>query len=305
MAVLVLATSPFVQQQLDALRAQAPHERIHTDASTAPPDEVEALLAFRLAPGVAARFPRLRFVACAGAGVDDLLASGDLPDIPVVRPVDPLQARRIAQYVTLMVLRLHRDLPRLEAQQRARTWERFSPQEEHGRHVGLLGFGSVGRATAAALAALGFEVTPWRRTQGRDAVSAAAAGLARVLAAAHVLVCTLPLTPSTRGLLDARALAQLPRGAYVIDVSRGGILDHAALQDAIACGHVAGAALDVYPHEPLGADSPLWSMPGVLCTPHIAGLPRPAVAAAQFLDNLRRARAGEPLVNVIDRVRGY
>jgi phosphoglycerate dehydrogenase-like enzyme len=120
-----------------------------------------------------------------------------------------------------------------------------------------------------------------------------------------VLICTLPLTAATRGLLDARALARLPRGAYVVNVSRGRILREADLMAAIDAGHLAGAALDVFETEPLPVDSPLWRHPQILCTAHVAAEPRAEIAAAQFVDNLRRARSGLPLVNVIDRGRGY
>ena len=128
MSILVLATSSFVQVQLDALRALAPDEIIHTELDAA--RDAEALLAFRLAPGIAARLPHLQFIAGAGAGVDELLASDLPPGVPVTRSQDPLQAARMAQYVALAVLRWHRELPRYEAQQRARTWARHLQQPE-------------------------------------------------------------------------------------------------------------------------------------------------------------------------------
>ena len=129
--------------------------------------------------------------------------------------------------------------------------------------------------------------------------------LQQVLRTSRVLVCALPLTPHTRGLIGREALSQLAEGAYVIDVSRGGVVDHDALLELVDARRIAGAALDVFAQEPLPATSPLWRHPRVLCTPHIAGLPRPHVAAAQFLDNLHRARSGRPLVNTIDRDAGY
>ena len=305
MGILVLATSAFVQQQLDALRALAPAERVYTDPATAPAEDVEAILAFKLRAGIAKRFPHLRLIACAGAGADDLLATPDLPDVPIVRPVDPLQAQRIAQYVALMVLRFHRDLPRLEAQHRDGEWQRFAPPDEHALPVAVLGFGASGQAVKRALNALGCDVQAWRRTPGDDGVASGRDALAGVLGRAAVLVCTLPLTRETRGLLDAAALRALPEGAYVVDVSRGGIIDHDALRAAIDRGHVAGAALDVFPEEPLPGDSTLWRHPRILCTPHIAGVPRAHVAVAQFLVNLQRVREGRPVENAVDRTRGY
>lgn len=310
MAILVLPTSSFVLQQLDALRALAPDEVFHTEPEHAPAQSVEAILAFRLREGVASRFPNLRFIACAGAGADEILAAADLPCVPVVRPIDPVQSQRLAQYVALMALRFHRDLPRLERAHREARWERFVPADEREVRIGVLGFGESGRAIAHCLAALGFPVCAWRRSGAAQIIDdidvrAGDDALPRVLETARVLVCALPLTARTRGLIDARALAALPADAYVIDVSRGGVVDHDALLGRVEARQLAGAALDVFREEPLPTSSPLWKHPRILCTPHVAGLPRPEIAAAQLLDNLRRARAGQPLVNVIDRAAGY
>ena len=309
MAILVLATSAFVEQQRDALAKIAPHERIYTDPTSAPPAEIEALLAFKLAPGIASRFPALKFIGCAGAGVDDLLATPDVPaHLPIVRAVDPLQGQRMAQYIALMVLRFHRDLPRLEAQHRDARWERFMPSPEEDCTIGVMGYGSAGAPIGAALARLGYPVVVWTRTprsiEGAEAF-AGPIGFAPFLARSRVLVCALPLTFATNGLLATDTFAALPRGAYVINVSRGAVLREADLVAAVDAGHLAGAALDVFETEPLPATSPLWRHPNILCTPHIAAVPRADVAAVQFLDNLRRARSGQPLVNVVDRDRGY
>ena len=309
MSILVLNTSPFVEHQRAALAALAPEERIHTDPATAPPGEVEALLAFKLAPGIMPRFSALKFIACAGAGVDDLLAMPDLPPhVPIVRAVDPLQGQRMAQYVALMVLRFARDLPRLEAQHERAIWHRFLPESEARRAIGVMGCGSIGAPIVDILSRLGYPVAAWTRTARRiDGVDSFAGeeALERFLARSAILICALPLTAATAGLLGAEAFAALPRGAYVVNVSRGAVLREHDLLAAVDADHLAGAALDVFEQEPLPAASPLWKHPKILCTPHIAAMPRPDVAARQFLDNLRRARAGAPLANVIDRDRGY
>jgi len=309
MSILVLPTSAFVERQLAALRALAPHETIFTDPASAPPMDVEAILAFRMAAGIASRFPAVRFVGCAGAGVDELLETPDLPTrVPITRAVDALQGTRMAQYVALTVLRHFRELPRLEMQQRATRWNRPPPASESEFAVGVMGAGSIGAPVADVLSRLGFPVAVWTRT-GSTLDGAASFGgidaLPGFLARSRIVVCALPLTAATRGLLAAPTFAQLPLGAYVINVSRGRVLVEADLVAAIDAGHLAGAALDVYETEPLPANSPLWSHPRILCTPHIAAEPRAAVAAAQFVENLRRARTGLPLENVVDRTRGY
>ncbi len=138
----------------------------------------------------------------------------------------------------------------------------------------------------------------WTRTPHRIDGAESFAGptaLAPFLARSPILVCALPLTAATSGMLGKDLFAALPRGAYVINVSRGAVLRERELLAAVDADHLAGAALDVFATEPLPAPSPLWRHPRILCTPHIAAMPRPEVAARQFLDNLRRARAGAPL----------
>ena len=309
MSILVLNNSPFIEQQRAALAQLAPHEHIHTDPLTAPPADVEALLAFRLAPGIAPRFPALKFVACAGAGVDQLLANSDVPaHLPIVRAFDPMQGQRMAQYVALMTLRFHRELSRLEGLHAEGQWHRFLPIDEQRRAVGIMGYGSIGAPIADALGGLGFPVRVWTRAPRRIAgveTFARPDGFLPFLAGSAILVCALPLTAATSGLLGASAFAALPRGAFVVNVSRGGVLREGDLMAAVDSGHLAGAALDVFEIEPLPSASPLWRHPKILCTPHIAAMPRPDVAAQHFLENLRRARAGLPLRNAVDRNRGY
>lgn len=305
-SILVSVTSRFVELQLAALRALAPQERFVTDADGAASDEVEAIVAYRLAAGIAPRCPRLRLVAAPGAGVDELLASDIPPRVPIVRAPDPAQGQRMAQYVALMLLRRQRALARLEAQHRRAEWQRFAPEAE--QTVGVMGYGSIGSQVVAALRALGFPVVVC--TRGAHAIDgvesfAAASGLAAFLARSQVLVCAVPLTPETDGLLCAETLALLPRGAYLINVSRGRVLVEADLLAAIDGGQLSGAALDVFTIEPLPADSPLWRREQILCTPHLAAAPRPEVVGRQVLENLQRSRRGEPLLNVVDRVRGY
>jgi D-3-phosphoglycerate dehydrogenase/glyoxylate/hydroxypyruvate reductase A len=309
MSILVLATSAFVAAQLEALRRLAPDEAIVSDPDAADPHDVEALLAYKLASGIVPRFARLRFVACAGVGVDDVLACPDLPPaLQVTRPSDPLQAMRMAQYVTLMVLRWHRELPRYAAQQRGGTWKRHAPLDETTWAVGLMGCGATGRAALASLRALGYPLRVWTRTPHEEADVACfcgSDGLAPFLAGTRVLVCLLPLTAQTRGLLGAALFARLPRGAFVINVSRGAVLNEPDLRAALESGHLAGAALDVYAREPLPPEDPIWSDGRIVATPHIAAAPRPDVVARQVLANLARARRGEPLLDVVDRARGY
>jgi phosphoglycerate dehydrogenase-like enzyme len=258
--------------------------------------DVDAVLGWQFPPGLAGRLPRLRWVCAVSAGVEKLLVP-DLPAaVPVSRIVDPEQGEGIAQFVVMMALRHARRLPLYEAQARDRQWIRH-PMAAVRSRVAVLGMGRMGQAVARLLQAVGFEVLGWSRREGGP--------LEAVLAAADIVVCALPLTPETEGFFDARRLAQMKRGAYLVNIARGGHVVEADLIDAVRSGHLAGAALDVQRREPLPADDPLWGVEGITVTPHIAAQSSHATIAAQFIDGLQRLQRGERPQNTVDRARGY
>ncbi|NUZ05445.1 NAD(P)-dependent oxidoreductase [Piscinibacter koreensis] len=299
MKVLLLKLATPAAPLVDAIRALDPSIELlpyHADASDAELAQVEVALGWSLPVGVAPRLPRLAWVASVAAGVEKLLAPDLPPQVVVSRIVDPEQAVGIAQHVALMALRHVRGLPMYEAQQCERRWVREPIAAAHPR-VAVLGAGAVGREIARVLDALGFAVRTWSRSSGGP--------LDEALAAADIVVCALPLTPATHAILDAHAFALMPRGGYVINVARGQHVVEADLIAAIRAGHLAGAALDVQAHEPLPADDPLWSVPGVVITPHIAAQSSTATIAAQFVDAVHRHRRGEPVPNRVDRALGY
>jgi len=206
------------------------------------------------------------------------------------------------------VLRLHRqDLDYL-AQQRALVWRELPQKNAGERPVGILGFGEIGQDAAQKLKGLGFPVSGWTRHPRQAAgfpTFAGPAGLPRLLARSEILVCLLPLTGETEGILCARTFDPLPRGAGLVNAGRGGHLVEEDLIAALAPGQLSGAALDVFRDEPLPQSHPFWRHPRILITPHIAGVTNPATAAPIVLDNIRRFEAGEPLLNRVDPARGY
>lgn len=256
---------------------------------------IEIVLGWRLPKGLAARLTGLRWICSRAAGVEKLLDPQLDPRVIVSRTVDPEQALGMAQFAALVVLRHARSLPHYEALQRERVWRR-QPLAAARQRVAVLGLGEVGREVARQLGSLGFAVEGWRRD---------GTPLHALLARCEIVVNTLPLTPQTAGLLDAGAFASMPRGAYLVNLARGGHVVEADLIAAVRSGHLAGAALDVQQHEPMAADDPLWSVPGILITPHIASEPSNATIATQFVESLRRWRRGELPLNVVDRERGY
>jgi len=269
------------------------YRRDMTDAELA---AFEVVLGWRFPTGVAARLPNLKWVCAVAAGVEKLLVPELAPQVVVSRIVDTEQAEGIAQFVVLMALRHARGLRAYEALQRGHEWRR-QPVAAVRSRVAVLGIGAMGGAVVRLLALVGFDVTGWSRTMGGP--------LDALLAASDVVVCALPLTRETDGLLDARAMALMPAGAYLINIARGAHVVEEDLIAALRSGHLSGAALDVQRHEPMPADDPLWDVPGITITPHIAAQSSPGTIAAQFIEGLRCVQRGEVPPQVVDRVRGY
>ena len=297
--ILLLPPDPSLSPALAAeVQALAPGHRLLPDPRLLGDDDlaqVDVVLGWWFPPGLAGRLPRLRWVCSMAAGVEKLLVPDLDPAVPISRVVDPDQALGIAQYVSLMALRHVREQPLYDMQQRERRWRRH-PIAAARPHVAVLGWGAVGRALAPPLQALGFTVEGWHRGAGE---------LFDLLGRSDIVVVTLPLTPETNGLLDARAFAAMRRGAYLINVARGGHVVEADLIASIAGGQLTGAALDVQQHEPLPPDDPLWTTPGITITPHIAAQSSFATVARQFVDGLACLDGGRPLPNAVDRSRGY
>jgi len=243
-----------------------------------------------------------------GAGVDALLAVPTLPrDVPVIRLEDAGMAGQMAEYATLAVLRAYREADVYAAQQREARWRPHERRAKADFGVGLLGCGVLGRAIAAALAPFGFPLAGWSRT-GKALPGVAAFGpdeLASFLAASHALICTLPLTPETTGLLDRATLAQLPRGAHVINVARGEIVVDADLLALLDEGRLGGATLDVFRTEPLPAEHAFWHHPRITVTPHVSAVTLIPESIAQVAAKIRRIERGEAVTGIVERDRGY
>lgn len=253
-----------------------------------------------------APFTRARAVLSLWAGVERVVSNPTLTQ-PLCRMVDEGLERGMVEWVTGQVLRAHLGLDRYTARQDG-SWSPVVPPLAPERSVVVLGLGALGSACAGMLARLGFAVTGWRRTAkdipGIDCLSGAD-GLRIALSRAEILVTILPNTPQTENLLNADTLAMLPRGAVILNPGRGTLIDDAALIAALDAGQVGQATLDVFRVEPLPPGHPYWAHPRVTVTPHVAAATRPGSAARVIAENIRRSEAGEPLLHLVDRARGY
>lgn len=270
---------------------------------------IEYALVSRIPEGALGALPRLRLVGSLHAGVDHLLNDSSLPShVPVTRPMprggDPL----MSEYILAQVLQHHRHFPAYAAAQRAGRWEKLPPMAARERTVGFLGYGAMAAPAAALVAQVGFDVAAWARRPRPAAkvrVFDGEAGLQALLARTQIMVNLLPLTALTAGIIDARLLSQLPRGAILINVGRGEHVVEADLLAALDEGRLAWASLDVFRHEPLPAHSALWRHPHLLVTPHACRRVDVAEVVAQFATEVERARRDEPLLYGVDRSAGY
>ena len=273
------------------------------------PSRIEAALVWKPPHGVLAGFPNLHLICSIGMGVDFLFEDPDLPrHVPIARLIDPDLVDQMSEYVCATALWHHRRFDEYRQYQSQGVWQPLPPPKTADCRIGILGLGTIGSDIASKLVQLGFPVQGWSRTPKHVLQVQSFAGdeqLGVLLTSSRILVCVLPLTNATKGIINQNTLAQLPQGAYVINVARGGHVVEDDLLGAINRGHIAGAALDVFSQEPLPAEHPFWQHPKVLITPHIAGLTRPEAAAAQIAENLRRLAAGEPLRNIVDGHRQY
>lgn len=290
------------------LAKHAPDVQMHIWPDVGDAEQVELLVAWQPPEDVMATFPNLKALLSVGAGADQFDLSQLPAELPVVRMIEPGLTQGMVEYVTFAVLGLHRDMPRYFQQQRAAQWQTHPIRTANQRRVGVMGLGELGQASLQQLVSLGFDCAGWSRTP-RDIAGVrcwhGADQLGEFLAHSDILVCLLPLTESTRGLLNAELFAQLPKGAALVQVGRGPQLVDDHLLTALESGQLSAAVIDVTDPEPLPPDHPFWQHPAIWLTPHIASQTQTDSAVAALLDNLRRYQRGEPMVGLIDRKRGY
>jgi glyoxylate/hydroxypyruvate reductase A len=290
------------------LRSRIPDLDFRLWPAVGDPQDIDVALVWLPPPGLLAGLPGLRVVLSLGAGIDSLLADPTLPDLPLCRMIDPSLTASMAEYALALVLRYHRDLEFYASQQRVGRWRFRLPRPAATRSVGVMGLGTLGSATATLLAGHGFRVRGWSRSRrALDGVASFAGRdeLGTFLAETEILVCLLPLTVDTDGILGADLFARLPKGARLINLARGRHLVEPDLLDALTTGRLAHATLDVLSEEPLPAAHPFWRHPRITVTPHSASYSLAATGAEVVAENIRRVASGEPLLHRVDRARGY
>lgn len=313
-AILLAAVGWDQAPWIEKFRALAPDRdlRIWPDRIGNPADIAYACV-WKPPAGLLSSLTGLKVISSLGAGVDHLLADPKLPDVPIVRIVDPDLKHRMTEYVVLHTLMIHRRQRLYDTQQRKGIWREHDQPAARQVAVGIMGLGTLGRDAAEVLRRIGFQVAGWTRTPKHvDGVEVfhGATGLDPFLARTEILIVLLPHTPATQGILRLDLFRKLKRdgalgGAYLINAGRGKLQVDADICAALDKGILSGTILDVFPTEPLPPDSPLWQNDKVTITPHNASASRPDTLVKNILDQIERFESGLPLKNAVDRAAGY
>ena len=272
------------------------------------PAEVRYLAVWDPIDNLADEFPNLEVLFSTGAGVDQFDLSVIPDSIQVVRLIDPAIVTGMREYVSFSVVALHRNILGYQLSQAKGAWKPVMTRPAADVCVGVMGLGSLGRAVLDAIATFGYSLRAWSRSQHEIEGVTCFSGsdnLQTFVSGCDILVCLLPLTAATTGILNRDLFNAMPEGSSLINVGRGGHLVEGDLLSALATGQLSSAVLDVVSEEPLPADHPFWQHPGVLLTPHIASMTGYDTAANALLENIRRHERGERMVGVVDRSLGY
>lgn len=297
------------QHWIDAFVRQCPHLDVKDWQQVERPEDVHYGIVWRPSAEFFARFPNLKAVLNLGAGVDGILRHPQLPDsVQVLRLENAGMGAQMNEYFAYHVMHFHRHMDRYHAQQNNAQWQVFPGQPAKDFRVGILGLGELGSSVASCLQGFGYTLSGWSRSQkALDGIKcyAGAEQLDQFLSEVDALCCLLPLTDATRDILNKDNMSKLPKGAVIINAARGEHLVEEDLLELLNSGHLRGAVVDTLRTEPLSSDSPLWSQPGLIITPHCAAQSWLEPSVEQIGKNIDAMLAGQQPSGIVERKRGY
>lgn len=306
---IVIINPKGVEPWISALKQVDPNLDIRTFPNDSNREEISFALTWRHPYGIFKDYPNLKCISSMGAGVDHLLNDSELPtQVVITRLVDPYLAQDMAEFVLSLIMNHLRDLNAFKIKQTQAIWKPGEYLRIKDVKVGIMGVGAIGKKVAMELQKTGFNVIGWARTPKEKTnfpVHVGKDGLSGFLNSSDILVCVLPLTPETKGIINKENLQQLPKNAFVINVGRGDHVVDDDLLQLISEGHLSGASLDVFSQEPLPSKNALWKHPRINITPHIASLTNPISVAEQIVENYHRMKEGKSPLNIVSKAKGY
>ncbi len=306
MSLLVAVTGRNNEKLIAKLQSLLPNEQVVEWGKDVTTCEVEFVLAWNPPSDLWKRLPNLKAISSYGAGVDTLLAQPELPDVPVARIVDPNLAVSMSEYVLHAIGHFKLRFNQYLNNKNELLWK--PRRVKAGNKVGILGLGQLGKQVAVKLKDLGYEVSGWSNSPKTIAGVSCFSGekeLTTMLESLDYVVCLLPLTENTQGILNKSLFDKLPQGAVLINVARGDHLNEADLLSALESGQLAGAALDVFSTEPLPATHPFWQQQNILLTPHVSAVTSVETASEQVAQNYHRVKQGQAIHHAVNQKVGY
>ncbi|MGM0636065.1 MAG: 2-hydroxyacid dehydrogenase [Bacteroidota bacterium] len=308
MSIVLISEHSNIEEWIKELENQNPNTKIEHYPDVSNFEEVTYAISWQHPEGVFKKFPNLKVVASMGAGVRHILKDDELPEnIKVTRIVDSQLTKDMSVFVLTQALSYIRNLPIHFQNQQKKNWKIIPYKTPEETNVGIMGLGVLGKAVAQLLLNNNFKVYGWAKSKKEieGVTTYDKNGLDEFLAQAEILVCLLPITDSTKGILNKNLFSKLPKNAYLVNVARGEHLVEEDLIEAIAKNKLSGASLDVFQEEPLPENHSFWKHKRITITPHVASRTNPKSAAKQLIENYKRMKNGEELENQVDTEKGY
>ncbi len=309
MSILIVSPGKKLNRWKDALNTVDPSVAVFLPEEVKDPLDITFALSWNHPKKMFRKYPNLKCISSFGAGVDHLLSDTQIPKhVEIVRIIDGLLSADMFEFALAVVMKHLRKLTRYTRYQEASIWKKHEYLRIKDIGIGIMGTGMIGHHVASELQRVGFRVSGWNRTGGQPTSYDKYYGTVQLndfLKVSDVLICLLPLTRQTRGIINYSLLKALPADAYVINFGRGAHVNERDLISAIDEGHISGAHLDVFEEEPLPENHLFWQQPGIDITPHVASLTDPDSIAPQVMENYHRSREGMPLKNLVSRDLGY
>ena len=309
MSIVIIRQDDKINSWKAALKAAAPALKVYSYLDEHPKDEIEVALIWKHPQGSLSNYPNLKYIASSGAGVDFIFEDASAPrNLPITRVVDTMLASDMSEYVIAVIFAYLKQLNTYKIDQLKGVWKPRAYHRISDFTVGIMGLGALGTVLAKDLITYGFKTQAWASSKKvLDSVKTFSGQkeLHDFLSTTEILVCLLPLTDATAGILNQDLFKQLPKGAHIINAARGGHVQDDQLLEMIDNGHLSGASLDVFHKEPLQFDHPFWTHEKINITPHYASVSDTNSVVSQIIENYRRLKAGEPLLNLVSCEKGY